>query len=74
MRALRGQVGRFGRLLVDTGPDDVMRGLEAAPREVTAKISGFHVFPFGGLRKARNWLRDYPAEALQALHIARAST
>jgi methylenetetrahydrofolate reductase (NADPH) len=74
MRALRGQIGRFGRLLVDTGPDDVMRGLEAVPREVTAKISGFHVFPFGGLRKARNWLRDYPAEALQALHIARAST
>jgi methylenetetrahydrofolate reductase (NADPH) len=65
MRALRGQIGRFGRLLVDTGPDDVMHGLEAAPREATASISGFHIFPFGGLRKARNWLRDYPAAALQ---------
>ena len=31
MRALRGQIGRFGRLLTDTGPDDVMRGLRAAP-------------------------------------------
>jgi methylenetetrahydrofolate reductase (NADPH) len=61
MRALRGQIGRFGRLLVDTGPDDVMRALEAAPREATASIAGFHVFPFGGLRKARNWLREYPA-------------
>src|SRR5262249_28544509 len=61
MRALRGQIGRFGRLLVDTGPDEVMQALEAAPRGATASIAGFHIFPFGGLRKARNWLRDYPA-------------
>jgi methylenetetrahydrofolate reductase (NADPH) len=60
MRALRNQIGRFGRLLVDTGPDEVMRGLEAAPREATSAISGFHLFPFGGLRKAGNWLRAYP--------------
>jgi methylenetetrahydrofolate reductase (NADPH) len=39
-----------------------MQGLEAAPPEATAAIAGFHVFPFGGLRKARNWL----AEALEA--------
>jgi methylenetetrahydrofolate reductase (NADPH) len=65
MRALRNQIGRFGRLLVDTGPDDVMRGLEAAPREATSAISGFHLFPFGGLRKAGNWLRAYPQEALR---------
>ena len=63
MRALRNQIGRFGRLLVDTGPDDVMRGLESAPREATSAISGFHLFPFGGLRKAGNWLRTYPDEA-----------
>jgi methylenetetrahydrofolate reductase (NADPH) len=66
MRALRNQIGRFGRLLIDTGPDDVMRGLEAAPREATAAISGFHLFPFGGLRKAGNWLRSYPQEARRA--------
>ena len=30
MRALRGQISRFGRLLTDTGPDEVMRGLRAA--------------------------------------------
>jgi methylenetetrahydrofolate reductase (NADPH) len=63
MRALRNQIGRFGRLLIDTGPDDVMRGLEGAPREATSAISGFHLFPFGGLRKAGNWLRAYPQEA-----------
>ena len=65
MRALRNQIGRFGRLLIDTGPDDVMRGLETAPREATSAISGFHLFPFGGLRKAGNWLRAYPAERLR---------
>ena len=58
IRALRGQIGRFGRLLTDTGPDDVMDGLRAAP-QAAAMIAGFHLFPFGGLRKAADWLRDY---------------
>jgi methylenetetrahydrofolate reductase (NADPH) len=65
MRALRGQIGRFGRLLTDTGPDDVMRGLRAAPHAATAPIAGFHLFPFGGLRKAHDWMRDYCNEAGQ---------
>jgi methylenetetrahydrofolate reductase (NADPH) len=63
MRALRGQIGRFGRLLTDTGPDDVMRGLRSAPAAATRSIAGFHLFPFGGLRKAGAWLRDYAGEA-----------
>jgi methylenetetrahydrofolate reductase (NADPH) len=58
MRALRGQIGRFGRLLTDNGPDDVVRGLLAAAQDVTAPIAGFHLFPFGGLRKSGTWLRD----------------
>jgi methylenetetrahydrofolate reductase (NADPH) len=74
MRSLRNQIGRFGRLLVDTGPDEIMRGLEAAPREATAAISGFHLFPFGGLRKAGNWLRAYPAEALRQTAAAKRTT
>jgi methylenetetrahydrofolate reductase (NADPH) len=65
MRALRGQIGRFGRLLADTGPDDVVRGLRAAPGAATAPIAGFHLFPFGGLRKAGDWLGDYRNEAGQ---------
>jgi methylenetetrahydrofolate reductase (NADPH) len=59
MRALRGQIGRFGRLLTDNGPDDVVRGLRSASSAATASIAGFHVFPFGGLRKAGLWLRHY---------------
>jgi methylenetetrahydrofolate reductase (NADPH) len=64
IRALRGQIGRYGRLLTDTGPDDVLRGLQTAPKAVTAAITGFHLFPFGGLRKTGNWLRNRSREVL----------
>jgi methylenetetrahydrofolate reductase (NADPH) len=65
MRSLRGQIGRFGRLLIDTGPDEVMRGLQSAPYAATASIAGFHLFPFGGLRKAGDWLHSWRQEALR---------
>ncbi|KRR01848.1 hypothetical protein CQ12_13460 [Bradyrhizobium jicamae] len=71
MRALRAQIGRFGRLLTDTGPDDVVRGLRSAPPAATASIAGFHLFPFGGLRKAGAWLRDTEHGPLQ--HVERAA-
>ena len=64
MRALRAQIGRFGRLLTDTGPDDVVRGLRCAPAAATAPIAGFHLFPFGGLRKAGDWLRTCDRDPL----------
>lgn len=70
IRALRGQIGRFGRLLIDTGPDEVMRTLEAARRAQTGAIAGFHLFPFGGLRKSANWLRDYPAASREPPHAS----
>lgn len=65
IRALRGHIGRFGRLLTDNGPDEVVRGLMAAPAAATEAISGFHLFPFGGLRKTGRWLREFERE-LQA--------
>jgi methylenetetrahydrofolate reductase (NADPH) len=73
MRSLRGQIGRFGRLLTDTGPDDVMRGLRLAPATATASIAGFHLFPFGGLRKAGDWLRGYGEETLSQMPRTAAS-
>jgi methylenetetrahydrofolate reductase (NADPH) len=59
IRALRAQIGRYGRLLTDTGADEVLRGLISAPRTATAPIAGFHLFPFGGLRKSARWRRDF---------------
>jgi methylenetetrahydrofolate reductase (NADPH) len=73
MRALRAQIGRFGRLLTDTGPDDVMRGLRAAPEAATASIAGFHLFPFGGLRKAAEWTRNYRQETQRQIEQAAGS-
>jgi methylenetetrahydrofolate reductase (NADPH) len=67
MRALRSQIGRFGRLLTDTGPDDVMHGLLSAPQSATAPIAGFHLFPFGGLRKAAEWARGFPQQTLRQI-------
>ena len=62
MRAVRSQIGRFGRLLAETGPDEVMRGLQSAPEAATAAIAGLHLFPFGGLRKSAEWLCDFSRE------------
>jgi methylenetetrahydrofolate reductase (NADPH) len=73
MRSLRSQIGRFGRLLTDTGPDDVVRGLQSAPADATAPIAGFHLFPFGGLRKAGEWLRANGHETPQRKERAAAS-
>jgi methylenetetrahydrofolate reductase (NADPH) len=39
-----------------------VRGLLAAPPAATAQIAGFPLFPFGGLRKAAQWLRDFQHE------------
>jgi methylenetetrahydrofolate reductase (NADPH) len=70
MRAVRSQIGRFGRLLTDTGPDEVMRGLQSAPGAATAAIAGFHLFPFGGLRKSGDWLHYYRRQTQSAASSA----
>lgn len=59
IRAVRNQIGRYGRLLTETGPDEVVRGLSAAPRAATGQVRGFHIFPFGGLRKSARWLNEH---------------
>jgi len=42
-----------------------MRGLQSAPYAATASIAGFHLFPFGGLRKAGDWLHTWRQETLR---------
>lgn len=63
MRSLRGQIGRYGRLLIDSEPDDVIGGLQSGPEKSKASIAGFHLFPFGGLRKAGIWRRGQLRQA-----------
>jgi methylenetetrahydrofolate reductase (NADPH) len=59
LTSLREHIGRFGRLLIDTGPDDVLRGLWTSPSIAKAPIAGLHFFPFGGLSKTSQWLQDF---------------
>lgn len=61
LRSVREHIGRFGRLMIDDGPDDVLRGLWASPSIAKAPIAGLHFFPFGGLRKTSQWLRSFDA-------------
>ena len=69
LRALRSQIGRFGRLLSDADPGDIVHGLAAAPSSQTEQIAGFHLFPFGGLHKSGVWLaRMQDVEAMSAGH------
>lgn len=70
LRALRSQIGRFGRLLSDADPGEVLRGLCAAPADATAQVAGFHLFPFGGLRKSGLWLAEQTAKALTQSELA----
>ena len=57
IKAVRGHIGRFSRLLVDEGPDEVVQGLVEAARASTALIAGLHLYPLGGMRKAGAWRR-----------------
>ena len=59
IRSMRNQIGRYGRLLTDAGPDDVVCGLQSSFEKSKASIAGLHLFPFGGLRKAGDWRRSY---------------
>ena len=59
LRSVREHIGRFGRLLLDEGPDDVLRGLWSAASFAEGQVAGLHFFPFGGLRKTDQWLRAF---------------
>jgi methylenetetrahydrofolate reductase (NADPH) len=64
IRSVRSQIGRFGRLLTDAGPDDVVRGLCPEGAGLPPLLVGFHLFPFGGLRKTGRWLSANAAGAV----------
>lgn len=57
MRALRPNIGRFGRLLTDGGPGEVIDGItHALPGIEGIRLESFHFFAFGGLAKSGRWI------------------
>lgn len=65
--AVQNHIGTIGRLLRDTGPEGVVRGLGAAlASPAGACVESFHFFPFGGLAKTSAWIRAAMAEAERA--------
>jgi methylenetetrahydrofolate reductase (NADPH) len=54
LKSLRGQIGSFGRLLLETGPDQVLDDLAMAVAATTP--AGLHFFPFGGIRQTAEWI------------------
>ena len=56
--AVQKHVGTIGRLLKDTGPEGVVKGLgDALVSPAGAYVEAFHFFPFGGLAKTSAWIR-----------------
>ena len=61
--AVQKHVGTIGRLLKDTGPEGVVRGLgEVLTSETGRTVEAFHFFPFGGLAKTSAWIKAALAE------------
>jgi methylenetetrahydrofolate reductase (NADPH) len=56
LRALRRNHG-LGKLLLESDPTPLIHAL--APSE--AKIAQFHLFPFGGIHRTAQWVRDFAA-------------
>lgn len=56
IRALTGRVDRFLRLMTDSAPDGLIRGIaEGVEPALLRGIAGLHFFPFGGVAKTARW-------------------
>ncbi len=55
IRALTGRADRFLRLVSDSAPDALVRGIAESDAAATAGIAGLHFFPFGGVAKTARW-------------------
>jgi methylenetetrahydrofolate reductase (NADPH) len=55
IRALTGRADRFLRLVSDSAPDGLVRGLAESDPALLAGVAGLHFFPFGGVAKTARW-------------------
>jgi methylenetetrahydrofolate reductase (NADPH) len=57
MRVLTARPAAFTRLLIDHGPESVLRGLAQARCAESSDFSGVHLFCFGGFVRTCHWLQ-----------------
>jgi methylenetetrahydrofolate reductase (NADPH) len=55
IRALTGRADRFLRLVSDSAPDALVRGLAENDPALLDGVAGLHFFPFGGVAKTARW-------------------
>jgi methylenetetrahydrofolate reductase (NADPH) len=69
LMALQKHASTVGRLLKDTGPEGVVRGLGPVLTQAAGRcVESFHFFPFGGLAKTSAWMRTN-LEMLETPHL-----
>ncbi len=68
LRALRTQAKTVGRLIGESGPEDLLRdlaiGLSQKPSD---RVVGIHLYPFGGVAKAAGWMEETLARLYEAI-------
>lgn len=59
MRAIQTRTNVIGRLLSETGPQEVLRGLSVVLAEMReSQVAGAHFYPFGGVEKTSDWIAE----------------
>jgi methylenetetrahydrofolate reductase (NADPH) len=59
MRAIQTRTNMIGRLLSETGPQEVLRGLSVVLAEMSeSQVAGAHFYPFGGVDKTSDWISE----------------
>lgn len=59
LRVLKTRSKTIGRLISETGPEEVLRGVaEGLTERPDPRVEGIHFFPFGGLAKTSDWISD----------------
>ncbi len=68
LRVLRTQAKTVGRLIGESGPEDMLRDLAVGlSQEAADRVVGIHLYPFGGVKKAADWAELTLARLYQAI-------
>jgi methylenetetrahydrofolate reductase (NADPH) len=68
LRALSTQAKTVGRLIGESGPEDLLHDLAVGLSQAASdRVAGIHLYPFGGVAKAADWIEVTLARLYQAI-------